>query len=753
MAKSKALQAIVEIAGSISPTLGNSVKSATSALEKLNLKAIAIGAAVGGAAIATGKAVAKAGEYLFQLGESFDTAQDAIRVGTGATGDDLTALMDTAKEVYSSIPTTMEEAAQAIADYNTRLGVTGDTLEELSKQAISVSDIMGEDLDAVIESSSQAMQNWNIDESHMSEAMDYMFKVAQSTGVSFTELSTQMQTYGAQLQEVGYSFRDASTLLGQVQKEGLDSATVITALKTAARQAADDGFNDLNDGIGTYISEIQNATDDTEAYSLATKYFGSKAAATMTQAIKKGTLSVESLSQSLTESDESILGCAEDTYSFSEQLQMMKAKLEVALAPMAETIFSSISDMMPTLIGMLETFLPVISSVVEQSLPFVEQFLNGIAEFLPVIIPMIMDLAEQLMPIFLNLIETLLPPLLDLITQLIPPLMEIMQAILPPIVDIITQILPIITEIAAAILPVLVDIIASLMPVIKPLLDILVNLFKSVIMPILEPLLKLAETVLPVIVSLLKLIAPILEPINKILGPIAEVIGVIVGAIAKVVEWVANGLGWLVDLFFGDGGDTSKANDIAKYAAGGFTHGPSIAGEEGTEAVISFDPAYRERNIRILEQAALMLGMSGIGDNGSVISESLSVPEEYSSLEPSFTGGNTGIIEQATFMLKMSGIAESSTAIGESLSVPEEDSYTAQAGKLLSIPDFSLSEISGSGGVTYVYDFSGFTWSPTITNEGGGSADDFMERLEQHESEFFDWLMAFMKAREVCNFG
>ena len=706
MAKNKALQAIVEIAGSVSPTLGSSVKSATDALDKLNLKALAIGAAVGGAAIATGKAVAKAGEYLFQLGSKFDEAEDAIRIGTGATGEDLEALMDTAKEVYTSIPTTMEEAAAAIADYNTRLGVTGDTLSDLSKQAISVADMLGEDLNTVIEESSKAMQNWNIDESHMSEAMDYMFKVAQSTGVSFTNLSSEMETYGAQLQEVGYTFREASTLLGQVEKEGLDAATVVTALKTASKQAASEGFSNLNEGVESYIAQIQNATDDTEAYTIATKYFGSKAAATMTQAIKKGTLSIDSLTASLKESDESILGCAEDTYDFSEQVQMMKAKLEVALAPIAETIFSEISDMLPTLMGMLETFIPIITSVVEQALPFVEQFLGGIAELLPVIMPMIQGLAEQLLPILLNLVETLLPPLLDLITGIIPPLMEILEAILPPIVEIITSILPIITEIAAAVLPVLVDIIAALIPVIKPLLDILLNLFKSVIMPILDPLLMLAETILPVIVDLLKMVAPILEPIGKILGPIADVIGVIVGALSTVVGWVAGGLGWLVDLFFGS--DEDDAKEMARYAMGGFTHGPSIAGEEGTEAVISFDPAYRQRNIRILEQAALMLGLSGFGTTEISSDNSLTL---------------------------------------------DENSYSSQAGQLLSLDDFSLSELSGGGGVTYVYDFSGFTWSPTINTEGSADEDQFMQRLEEHEAEFFEWLKEFAKAREAYCFG
>lgn len=705
MAQSKMLQAIVEIAGNVSPTLGDSVKTATGALDKLNLKALAVAGAVGAAAVATGKAVFKAGEYLYQLGEKFDDAEDAIRIGTGATGEDLQALMDTAEEVYSSIPTTMDDAAKAISDYNTRLGVTGDVLKDLSKQAISVADMVGEDLTTVIEESSKAIKNWNIDESHMSEAMDYMFKVSQSTGVSFSALSAEMEQYGAQLQESGYSFRTASTLLGQIEKEGYDAATVVTALKTASKQAAKEGFGSINEGMETYISQIQNAKDDTEAYTLATKYFGSKAAATMTQAIKKGTLTIDSLTESLKESDESILGCSEDTYDFAQYVQMMKAKVEVALQPLASTIFSQISDMMPTLIGMLEDFIPIIMDVVQQSLPFVQQFLQGIADFLPVILPMISNLAEALLPIFLDLIESLLPPLLDLITGLIPPLMEILEAVLPPIVDIITSILPIITEIASAVLPVLVDIIAAIIPVLKPVFDLLLDLFDKIIEPILDPLLSLAETVLPIIVDLLSLLSPILEPIAKILTPIAEVIGVIVDAISTVIGWIADGFGWLVDLFFGD---DDAAAEVAAYAKGGFATRPSICGEDGTEAVISFDPLYRERNIQILEQAALMLGMSGIGEASQ----------------------------------------------GDGTLAIEDQSYSAAAGQLLSIEDFSLSEMAGNGGTTYVYDFSGFTWSPTFGGEAASSGnEDFMAQVQAHEAEFFDWLVTFAKAREVRCFG
>ena len=48
---------------------------------------------------------------------------------------------------------------------------------------------------------------------------------------------------------------------------------------------------------------------------------------------------------------------------------------------------------------------------------------------------------------------------------------------------------------------------------------------------------------------------------------------------------------------------------IPAYAAGGFTNGISIAGEDGTEAVISFDPAYRSANIQTWQAAGRMLGV------------------------------------------------------------------------------------------------------------------------------------------------
>ena len=68
------------------------------------------------------------------------------------------------------------------------------------------------------------------------------------------------------------------------------------------------------------------------------------------------------------------------------------------------------------------------------------------------------------------------------------------------------------------------------------------------------------------------------------LGTIASVIGKIVSFGAGVINSIAG-------LFGGGGGGGASG-----FATGGFTSGPSIAGEDPrypTEAVISFNPAYR----------------------------------------------------------------------------------------------------------------------------------------------------------------
>jgi phage-related minor tail protein len=610
--KGKELQAVVNLAGSIDPSLGKAIESAQKKISGLNVKALAVGAAVGGIAVATGKAVVEAGKYLKDLGSQFDGAADAIRIGTGATGDALDGLLDDFDEVYKSVPTTMEDASKAIADYNTRLGLTGPQLQEISKQALQVSDMLGDDLGGVIEESSQAFQQWNIDADNMGGAMDYIFKVSQSTGMGFTDLMSNMQKFGPQLQEMGYSFETASALMGQLDKAGVNTEEVLSAMKKSVGALAKEGIS-ASDGLAMYYEQIKNAGTAAEAASIASEIFGTKAGSTMAAAIRDGTLAVGDLTESLMENGETIAGAAEDTYDFAERLQIMKQGLEVALKPMANTVFDGLNKFMPVLQKLMEQIVPVISDAVEAAAPFVEEFLMGAAAALEDVLPLISQLAADLLPILTQLMSTLLPPLLSLVQTLLPPLMQIVGAILPPIASLLSTILPMITQIVSAVLPVLVQIISALLPVITPLLEVALQIVNDVIMPLLPPLMQIVQALLPPLVSLLNLVMPILSPLLALLQPIASVLGTIADVIAKIVSFGSGVISKIAGLFGGGGG----GGGVSGFATGGFTSGPSIAGEDPrypTEAVISFNPAYRSENLEYWAKAGQMLGASNESD-------------------------------------------------------------------------------------------------------------------------------------------
>lgn len=75
-------------------------------------------------------------------------------------------------------------------------------------------------------------------------------------------------------------------------------------------------------------------------------------------------------------------------------------------------------------------------------------------------------------------------------------------------------------------------------------------------------------------------------------------------------------------------GSSGSSGSVGTFAAGGFTNGPSIAGEAGTEAVISFDPAYRADNLRYWAAAGRMLGVEeasplSVGSSGSTSSSTV----------------------------------------------------------------------------------------------------------------------------------
>lgn len=77
--------------------------------------------------------------------------------------------------------------------------------------------------------------------------------------------------------------------------------------------------------------------------------------------------------------------------------------------------------------------------------------------------------------------------------------------------------------------------------------------------------------------------------------------------LSGLIDSLSSKLGGLVNKASRSSGSIRSL--LPTFATGGFTAGPSIAGEAGTEAVISFDSRYRADNLRYWQQAGSLLGV------------------------------------------------------------------------------------------------------------------------------------------------
>lgn len=305
------------------------------------------------AALAGAAAVTGAFTGLWSIAETFDDVGDTIRIGTGATGAALDGLVDVAKNVGKTVPAEFGDIGTAVADINTRMGLTGDTLETVASQYLQAGNILGEAVD--IGKTSAAFSAFKITGDDVSGAMDHLFQVSQATGVGMNDLAASVQKNAPAVQALGFNFEETAVLVGSLDKAGLNSSAVMASMGKSLVTLAKDG-EAPKDAFKRVTGELQGfiaSGDEAGAINLAAKVFGTKGASQFVGALKSGSINMDDLSKAAGQTSDSILGTADDTADFAESWQLVKNNAMLALEPLASDIFGTISstlaDMMPSL--------------------------------------------------------------------------------------------------------------------------------------------------------------------------------------------------------------------------------------------------------------------------------------------------------------------------------------------------------------------------------------------------------------------
>jgi len=348
--------------------------------------ALKVGAAAGGVAIA-GLAVGA-----FKLGESFDDAYDAIAIGTGATGAVLEGLQKDFKAVFTSVPTDMASASEAIAELNARTGLTGEALQGLAEQELELARMTKTDLNSQIETTTRLFGDWSVAAKDQSGALDKLFVTSQQTGIGIDRLAAMMVQYGAPLRQMGFSFEQAAAVMGKFEKEGVNSEVVMGSLRIALGKMARAG-EPAAETFQRVIEEIKNAGSVSEANALALETFGVKAGPDMAAAIREGRFEIGNLLTALDGSQGAIMNTADSTRDFAESFTLMKNKLLVAVEPIVSRVFVGMSKAMEAAGPYLERFsawldknIPVAMAKVEEAWVKLEPVRSAFTEGLRVLL-------------------------------------------------------------------------------------------------------------------------------------------------------------------------------------------------------------------------------------------------------------------------------------------------------------------------------------------------------------------------------
>ena len=254
--------------------------------------------------------IAGAAAGIMAAWEKVDAGMDIIVEKTGATGDALTEMQDSARNIAKSIPTDFETAGAAVGEVNTRFHLTGQELEDLSEKFVKFSQLNDTDVSSSIDSTQKVLEAFNLKAEDAGALLDTMNKVGQDTGISMDTLTSVMVSNVASLKELGMSAADAAAFLGQCETSGVDTSTVMAGLKKALVNASGEGKS-MKQALSDLQKTMTNANNSTDAYSAAIDLFGSKAGPALAQFCQDGKLNFEELGKSLNDN----LGSVDDTFT------------------------------------------------------------------------------------------------------------------------------------------------------------------------------------------------------------------------------------------------------------------------------------------------------------------------------------------------------------------------------------------------------------------------------------------------------
>ncbi|MDT2392789.1 phage tail tape measure protein [Enterococcus avium] len=284
-----------------------------------------------------------------------DEALDTIIKKTGATGKNADQLSDSFEKVGANTHMGLQTVGEAIGEVNTQFGFMDKKLEESSDYLLKYADINETDVSQAAISARKAIEAYELSYDDLNLVLDATTKTSQDTGQSVDDLMKKAIDGAPQIKRLGLGFAEGVKLMGQFEQSGIDASGALGYLSKASVTYAKDNKS-LSEGLKETSEKIKNAKSDQEALNIATEVFGTRGASKMLDAIKRGTLSLDDLSDAAKNSAGIVGKTFEETEDPIDKAQRAMNNAKLAMANVGESIQIALLPAFNAAIDLLQGF-------------------------------------------------------------------------------------------------------------------------------------------------------------------------------------------------------------------------------------------------------------------------------------------------------------------------------------------------------------------------------------------------------------
>ena len=242
--------------------------------------------------------IAQVIQFVIKTFNEFQESQKILVQATGASGKALKELSDSVLHLQSSVNQSQNEIASAVGEVNTRLGLTGEELEQTTENYLKFATVTGQEGKQAIADNIRLFNIWGVSTQDQAFYLDQLALAGQATGVDIGNLTKNLTDNQLALEQMGFWLTESIALLSNFEKQGVNAEQALAAMKIGIAKLVEDGKTPT-EAINALIESIKNAKTEAEGMQIALETFGQRGGLAMYNAIRSGTLSIEEFSKSL----------------------------------------------------------------------------------------------------------------------------------------------------------------------------------------------------------------------------------------------------------------------------------------------------------------------------------------------------------------------------------------------------------------------------------------------------------------------